>query len=482
MKPANLLYIISDQHSYDALGCYGHPLVQTPNLDRLAERGTRFTNAYTPCPICVPARAALATGRYVHQIGYWDNGHPYEGATPSWHHRLRQEGYTVDSIGKLHFRSEEDDNGFSQEIEPLHVVGGVGDVLSCIRADPPFRQKRDGIVESGPGDSTYLQYDIRNADNAIRWLDEHTNDARPWVLFLSFVCPHPPYIAPPELYDLYPLDQVPMPPQWQQADWPDHPALNTMRRFFGMDQQFDEEIIRRMNAAYYGACTHLDQQIGRVLSALAQQGLNDSTRILYTSDHGECRGARGIFGKFTMYEESVGVPFILSGPDVPTNHVVETPISLLDTVPSIYEAVGLHPAAEDATLPGESIWSIAQEPDRRRSVFSEYHAVGSQHGYYMLCDGHYKYVYYVNAQPQLFDLQNDPAECTDLSASPAHRAVRQRFEAELRTLLDPEQVDAQARADQRAKVEAHGGEDALRKRGYFVNSPVPGEDPAFNPA
>ena len=104
MQPTNLLYIISDQHNRNLLGCYGHPMVQTPNLDRLAERGTRFANAYTNCPICVPARASLATGRYVHQIGNWDNGQPYDGSVPSWHHRLRSRGFTRRQSANCTFR------------------------------------------------------------------------------------------------------------------------------------------------------------------------------------------------------------------------------------------------------------------------------------------------------------------------------------------------------------------------------------------
>ena len=479
MKPQNFLFILSDQHSYDALGCYGHPIVQTPHLDRLAQRGTRFTNAYTPCPICVPARAALATGRYVHQIGYWDNAHPYEGAMPSWHHRLRDQGFHVDSIGKLHFRRDDDDLGFTECIEPLNVVDGVGDILSCLRENPPLRAKRSGILDAGPGDSTYLQYDQRNATNGVRWLHQHAADGQPWALFLSFVCPHPPYIAPPELYDRYPLDQIPMPPQWRTADWPDHPAMAYFRRFFGFDPQFAEREIRRMNAAYYGACTWLDQQIGRVLSALDALNLTDSTRIIYSSDHGEHRGSRGIYGKFTMYDESVGVPFLAAGPDVPQGKVVNTPVSLLDIFPTALECVGAQAADADADLPGESIWQLANAPDRARFVFSEYHAVAAQSGYYMLTDGRHKYVYYVNAAPQLFDLQADPHELHDLAASPEHVDTRARFDAELRKLLDPEATDARAKADQHAKVERFGGEDAVLRRGFFVNSPTPGEDPGF---
>ena len=479
MKPSNLLFILSDQHSRNAAGCYGHPLVQTPNIDRLAERGTRFTGAYTNCPICVPARASLATGRYVHQIGNWDNGIPYHGSTPSWGHRIRAQGHTVDSIGKLHFRSAEDDNGFTQEVDPLHVVEGIGDILSCIRENPPFRKKRGGITGAGPGDSTYLRYDAGNADHACRWLAEHADDDTPWVLFLSFACPHPPYIAPEPFYNLYPPDRMPLASQARPESWPDHPAIDYFRRFFDFTESFDESVIRNMMAAYYGACTYLDGQIGRALSALDENGLSDRTRVIYSSDHGECMGARGIFGKFTMYEESANVPFIMAGPDVPEGRVVNTPISLVDCFPTVIEAVGASRAEEDADLPGDSLWEIAQQPDADRTVFSEYHAVGSRHAFYMLRDRKYKYVYYVNDSPQLFDLETDLDEVADLSASPDHRPILRDFEDRLRAMLDPEATDARAKADQKAQLEAFGGEGAARKRGTFDNSPVPGEAPGF---
>ena len=154
MKPTNLLFILSDQHNRDSLGCYGHPLVQTPHLDTLAERGVRFQNAYTNCPICVPARASLATGQYVHQIGYWDNAFPYEGRVRSWGHRLLEAGHRCDSIGKLHYRSAEDNDGFGHHIVPLNVVDGVGDVMGTIRDELPIRTgSRDGVSGAGPGHS-----------------------------------------------------------------------------------------------------------------------------------------------------------------------------------------------------------------------------------------------------------------------------------------------------------------------------------------
>ena len=385
-------------------------------------------------PSAYPLALSLATGRYVHQIGNWDNGIPYDGSVPSWGHRLKDAGYVADSIGKLHFRSAEDDNGFTREIEPLHVVAGIGDPASGIRDGSLIRDSRIGIDEAGPADSTYQQYDIRNRDNAIRWLGEHAADEQPWVLFLSFVTPHPPFLSPPETYQRYQHEDITLPPQWEQSTWTAHPAYQYMRRFLGHDEPFDEAAIRRLHAAYFGICTFLDDQIGRVLNALDALNLRESTRIIYTSDHGEHLGARGIYGKFTMYEEASAIPFIMSGQDLPSGKVVETPISLVDCFPTILNAVGCPINDEDTELPGESLLEIAAAADHDRSVFAEYHAVASQNAYYMLRDRHYKYIYHVAAPPQLFDLSADPDELQDLAEQPGrkrHGICSQNYEAQI---------------------------------------------------
>ena len=168
MKPTNVLFILSDEHSRRVLGCYGHKMIRTPNLDRLAARGVRFADAYTNSPICVPARASLATGRYPHQIRFWDNGIAYDGSVPTWHHRLRQAGHEVTSIGKLHFRSADDDNGFSQEIMPLHINDGIGDPLGWLRDPLPVRKATLRLAkDAGRGDSTYQDYDQKITDAAV---------------------------------------------------------------------------------------------------------------------------------------------------------------------------------------------------------------------------------------------------------------------------------------------------------------------------
>ncbi|HEX7218152.1 MAG TPA: sulfatase-like hydrolase/transferase, partial [Burkholderiales bacterium] len=205
LEPKNLLVIMSDEHNARAPA-------QTPNLDRLAARGTRYTSAYTTSPICVPARAAFATGKYQYQIGYWDNADPYDGAVPSWHHLLRERGHRVVSIGKLHFRGlPGDDHGFSEELLPMHVVNGIGDVRGLVRQDIPRREGYYKLAKlAGPGESPYTRYDRDIAARAQAWLREEAprHRERPWALFVSFVCPHFPLIAPPEFYGRYTVERI----------------------------------------------------------------------------------------------------------------------------------------------------------------------------------------------------------------------------------------------------------------------------------
>jgi choline-sulfatase len=309
----------------------------------------------------------------------------------------------------------------------------------------------------------------------VRGMREHAGDERPWVLFVSFVCPHPPYIAPPRLFELYPPEQIPLPPQSHPAEYPAHPALARMREQFGYGD-FDHETLRRAIAAYLGACTYLDERVGEVLEGMREAGLAGKTRILYTSDHGENLGARGLWGKFTMYEESAGVPLILSGPGVAAGSVVESPVSLVDCFPTVLQCVGAEPHPDDRDLPGASLWNASAG---QRCVLSEYHAVSSRNGVFMLRDGRYKYVHYVHEPPQLFDLDADPHELRDLANEASHQGVVARCETQLRAMVDPEGVDGCARADQERRITQFGGREAVISRGTFDNSPVPGETAAF---
>ena len=478
-EPSNLLFFLSDNHARSALGCYGNPVVRTPVLDGLAARGTRFANAYTASPLCCPARASIATGRFPFQTGYWDNAIVYDGKVPSWMHRLRAAGTDVVSVGKLHFRSTDDDNGFSEEIAPMHILNGKGGVSMLLRwsdEEPVNRGQWELYLEqSGTGTTHYQEYDFEISRLAIEWLQKHArNRARPWALFVSYVSPHPPFTVPQELLDLYPIDQMPLPPLFRADERPQHPSLAHLRRIMGWKTMDDAHALRRIAACYYAVITHVDRQIGAVLRAASELGLLDDTRIVYTSDHGEALGAHGLFGKANLLEPGAGVPLLLCGPDVPARRVETVPVSHVDLYPTIVEGAGLAPLAPlaaDADLPGHSLFHAAE---RTAPVFAEYHATGTRHGVSMLRAGRYKLIHHIDSPPQLYDLESDPIEARDLASDPAHAARVRELERQLHSICDPAAVDARARADQRAKSQHWGGNDAIRKEGLLVYTPPPG--------
>lgn len=483
MKPSNLLFILSDEHNKRVLGCSGRTMVRTPNLDALAARGTRFTNAYTNCPICVPARASFATGRYVHQVRCWDNAIAYSGQAPSWGHRLMEQGHHVAAIGKLHYQdSNPRRNGFDEEILPLHIVDGVGDLLGLIRDELP---RRPGSLklgpEAGPGESEYTRYDRSIADETVKWLERTAAKYRnkPWALYVGFVCPHFPLIAPPQFYGLYPEDKVPWPDLYDHDQRPRHPFIDAMRKCYCFDEPFDAPMVRRAITAYFGLVSFLDDNIGKILTALAETGLAETTRVIYSTDHGDNLGARGLWGKSTMYEESAGIPMIMAGPDVPAGKACDTPVTLADGFPTFIQALGAKPDPSDRDLPGSSLLDIAQGRVPKRTILSEYHAAGALTASYMIRHGKFKYIHYVGLPPMLFDLEADSREHTDLARESAYREVIVECEARLRSIVDPETMDRLARADQRAHIEKNGGKEAILKKGAFRYSPPPGAKAAY---
>ncbi len=478
MKPLNILYIMSDQHQGKASGCYRHEFVQTPNIDRLASSGTRFTRAFTNSPICTPARAALATGQYIHKTQYWDNGHPYEGKVKSWHHLLKENGYFATSIGKLHFRSTEDDTGFHEQIIPMHAVDGVGELRGCIKR-PMTKPMTSSLVmtDVGPGDSPYIRYDRDIAERTCEWLQAKaanpTND--PFVAFVSFVCPHPPHIAPPEFYDIY--DKIEMPvPKLYDSEISGHPWIALQRN----QQNYDDFVTPKtwpiLMKSYYGCISYLDSNIGKVLKTLEETGLRDNTIIIYTSDHGENLGARRLWGKCNMYEEASNIPMLISGPDVPSGKVNDTPVTLADIAPTMLEAMDLDGVAKANGLPGSSLIDLAKagsNPDR--VAFTEYYAAGAESAAFMIRKGRFKYVHYVDFEPELFDLDADPEELTSLHTNQAYKAILNEYETILRGIVDPELANEAAYQSQCAKVAAAGGREAIIARGKYQVSPPPGE-------
>ena len=477
MAQRNLLVIMDDEHSPKALGCYGHPLVKTPHLDRMAERGTRFQWAYTNSPICVPARAVFATGQYTHKTGYWDNCQAYDGRVKSWGHRLQAENIPVRSIGKLHYVDEASPTGFDEQTIPMHIHQG-GDTMGLVRDNPPRRdQCRDLAENIGPGHTKYIDYDRQITANTCSWLESQADSGtdKPWVTFVSYICPHYPMVCPPEFYELYDPEKIPLPKA--RTDKNSGPAewWQAFENCYTWDQYFENDAQRRIAiAAYFGLCSFIDDNVGQIFKTLDQTGLAATTNVVFLSDHGENLGARGLWGKSTLYEESAGIPLIMAGPDVPANVVKQTPVSLIDMYPSILESVGLAPDKEEAALPGRSLFKVIEEDDEPdRLVFSEYHATASKSAEYMIRKGRYKYIHYVGYDPELYDLRNDPEELDNLATDPAYKDLLEEFETDLRSILDPEKTDLAAKADQAKLIEQYGGAKALIDRGGRSATPAP---------
>jgi choline-sulfatase len=482
MTAMNVLYIMSDQHQQKAAGCYGHPFVKTPNIDRLAATGTRFASAYTNSPICVPARATLATGRYVHETRYWDNAHAYDGRVKSWHHMLQDAGLGAVSIGKLHFRKEEDPTGFARQVSPMHIVDGIGDLRGSVKRPmaPPFERSKVA-TQIGPGESPYTKYDRDIAEQSCDWLRQEAGRAkgRPWVLFCSFVCPHPPHIAPPDFYDMYPVEEMPI-PKLSDPDAPLHPWIALQQRSRNHDDFLNDASRRVLMASYFGCTSFLDDNVGRLLDCLEASGLSDDTIVIYTSDHGENLGARRLWGKSNMYEEASAVPMILSGPGVPAGKLSTTAVTLADIAPTILDAVGEGERARAEGLPGRSLLEIAGgEDDPERIAFCEYFAASADRAAFMIRKRAYKYIHYVGYEPELFDLESDPEEIDNLAMDPAHRSTVAEFDGCLRAIVDPDAVDEQAYRDQVALVEKHGGREAVLARGGIQGTPAPGDEAEF---
>ena len=474
----NLIIIMSDEHNPKVMGCAGHPTVYTPNLDELADRGVRFSSAYTTSPVCVPARAAFALGRYIHQIGFWDNADAYDGSQPSWHHILREAGHQVVSIGKLHFNKTGEDHGFSEEQIPMHILEGKGDLLGLVRDELPRRggaKKMAGMA--GPGESSYTLYDREICARAQTWLRTRGAEQadKPWVLFVSFVAPHFPLTAPPEHYFRYFNQQLPLPKLYEPSERTDHPYLKDYRNSFCYDDYFETHgDVHRALSGYFGLVSFLDEQIGKIVSVYDELGMDRHTDIIYTSDHGDNLGTRGLWGKSTMYEETAGVPLICVGKDVPKGKVVTTPVSHVDVFPTILRVAGQSFETVKEDHPGIDLLELAQGCIPDRQVLSEYHGMGSRSAAYMIRDGRFKYVHYTKYPPQLFDLSADPEELQDLSEHPDYIGILNQCRMKLLAMLDPDEVDSRARQRQAELLALHGGRDAVIARGDLGFTPAPG--------
>ena len=423
----------------------------TPTLDALRRRGVTFSAAYTPSPICVPTRASIACGRYLHEIGHWSSAEAYDGRIKGWGHALQDADVETTSIGKLHYRNDTDDTGFKTQIEPLHIHENVGWVRALLRKPLCGYDATEGFAEEiGPGETEYIQFDRRVTQAASSWLRAPTRRKKPWCGFVSWLSPHYPLQAPQDYFDQYDPTRF----ESEAEDTPEHPILAELAGFFAHDRHFTRQTRGVARAGYYALWNFIDDQVKAVLAALEASEQADDTLIIFTSDHGEMLGEKGFWGKSTMYESSARVPLIVAGPGVePAER--DDPVSLIDIAPTLCDVFGV-----EHDFPGRSLLA---SPDPDRAVISEYHDGGASAGITMLRwnEGaeRWKYVHYAEGHPpQLFELISDPQETCD-RANEARRIEAAR--ARLFTIFDPEDANRRAHADQAKRIAELGGRETV---------------------
>lgn len=434
MQPPHVLLITVDQWPGHLLGISGHPTVQTPTLDELARVGTLFTNAYSECPICVPARRSLMTGQSPRRHGdrVYDDAlaMPAEGTIAG---TFRAAGYQAQAVGKLHVFPQRDRIGFDDVIldEEGRAQYGVMDDYEIHLGDrgQPGRQFDHGMSTDG---YVHRPWHLAEELHVTNWATQQMarqikrrDPTRPAFWYLSYRHPHPPLVPLTVYLDQYRQVSVESP---AMGDWCAAPALPyavASKRMRGL--KYAPAQVADIRRAFYALCTHIDHQIRVVIGTLREECLLDRTIILITSDHGDMLGDHGLWAKSLFYDPAARVPMILVGlpremrtrPGAVDNRLV----CLRDVMPTLLDLAGvaIPPTVEGLSMVGR---------EKRETLYGEF---GESDGATrMLHDGRYKLIYYpVGNMLQLFDLAEDPGECRDLAASPDHQETRERLVARL---------------------------------------------------
>ena len=433
---SNFLVLMSDEHNPHYSEPYGHHSIKTPAMQALAETGVVYRSAYCPSPLCLPSRSAFVSGRRVHELQTYSNCNALLDPTaPSFGAALSQARVHSAYIGKTDVYTPGDALGFTEMIRPGDRKP-PGDTNH--RRNPMAIRKDAALRADGYGPRTdAASGDIRCVEDALRWIHETAPaiDGR-WVLVVNVTSPHFPHYAHPEYWEMYP-DGGDLPRYGLDLESARHPYAEAIRRHFQTDQ-FTDEQVRGLRRGYLACISFVDRQLGRLVDALQETGLADSTNVAYTSDHGDMLGTFGMWWKCSLYEHAARIPLIVSGPDFGEGVTVKTPVDLHDLQASLFAATGV--PQPDGRL-GEPLQNIiGYDPDR--VVFSEYHGHGAPGSAYMIRKGPWKYLHYTGAPCQLFNLERDPDELTNVADAQSDSAAD--MESRLRNLCDPEAENERA--------------------------------------
>ncbi len=427
-KP-NILMFMVDQLTSFVLKSYGGTVCQTTNIDKLAERGTVFENAYCNYPLCSPSRASMMTGRMPSKVGAYDNGAELPAAVPTFAHYLRLNGYYTCISGKMHFVGPDQLHGFEERL--------TTEIYPADMSWTPVPQKPldsnqasdghtfgvstvDTIRDAGPvARSMQIDYDEDVVGQAIREFYAYArgDDERPFTMTVSLTHPHDPYVITKDIWDMY-SDEGIDPPRAPFMPVEDRdPHSQSLYYHYGMDKtEVTDGEYRNARRGYYGMITFVDQLFGKLMAALEACGYDENTVIIFTSDHGDMIGERGMWFKKTLFDPAVRVPIIIAHPDHEGRRVA-TPASLIDLFPTFLDLAGIDPDDVPTELDGQSLLPGLRGEDQPRPIFVEHLDGGTPAPRFAIRDGDKKLVCSEAYAPQLYNMADDPLELNDLAGT-----------------------------------------------------------------
>jgi arylsulfatase A-like enzyme len=405
----NVLFLMSDEHTFSALGCYGNPIIQTPSLDSMAKSGVML-EAYCQDPICVPARTAILTGKMPSNVNVFGNTiHSMPESVPTIADTFHKAGYDAIWTGKTHWGGRSGfDESKNDEIDKVFKGAdkekGVGRLpQQATVLDIPASDNLESIV----------------ANYAVNFLKNHKSSDKPFFYGASFIRPHFPYSIQKQYYDMY-KDKVTLPKVTPEI-LSFLPKISQLERAkYGLQKMTDAQTLKT-KAVYYGMVTFVDEQIGRILTALHESGLEDNTIVVYTADHGEMCGEHGLWYKNSFYEDSVHIPLLISCPKaLPSGVHRYMPVQTMDLFPTLCELCGLTPPPG---VEAESLVGLIRgtESEKKWYAFSENYREDSASR--MIRSDRWKYCYFQNDCEQLFDMRMDPSETHNLVNDPQYADI-----------------------------------------------------------
>ena len=458
----NILLVMADQLSAPYLRSYGGDTVMSPAVDRLAAEGVVFERAYSNSPLCAPARFSMMSGQLNSRIGAYDNASEFPAGIPTFAHYLRAGGYQTSLVGKMHFVGPDQLHGYEERLTTDIYPADFGWTPNWDDPDGRFDwwfHNMDSVVDAGVAEvSNQLDYDDEVGFRAVRKLRDlaRTADDRPWHLTVSFTHPHDPYVARQEFWDLYDGVEIPLPatPPIPDADVDPHSAR--LRHVIAADvTDVTDDQVRAARRAYFANISYVDRWLGELLATLDRHGMADDTVVIFTSDHGDMLGERGLWYKMSFFEHSTRIPLVVRAPGRCSPGRAATPITLMDVAPTLLDLAGFD--VMPPQFDGTSVLPFVDAPDPDRTVVGEFLGEGAVAPVFMIRRDDWKFVWSQPDPPQLYDLAADPAELVYLAAVPEHRDVVETFECEVHERWDVARIDGEVRAGQRARRDVDAG-------------------------